>query len=144
MLKPNRGYGGTGVQLGAAVSQAEWERLLDERSRAQNDPHESWVVQSAATLPVHLFPVVDGQGRTHDEPFYAVMGFAPTDHGLGIICRVSQKQVVNVAQRGGLAAGARRPPAGGSHELDALAGARGSRVAGAARGGARSCAISTA
>ncbi len=32
------------------------------------------------------------------------MGFAPTDHGLGMIARVSQKQVVNVAQRGGLAA----------------------------------------
>jgi carboxypeptidase Taq len=31
------------------------------------------------------------------------MGFAPTDHGLGIVCRVSQKQVVNVAQHGGLA-----------------------------------------
>ena len=39
----------------------------------------------------------------HDEPFYAVMGFAPTDDGLGMICRVSQKQVVNVAQHGGLA-----------------------------------------
>jgi carboxypeptidase Taq len=61
-------------------------------------------VQAAATLPVHLFPVLDEHGRAHDEPFYAVMGFAPTDHGLGIIARVSQKQVVNVAQRGGLAA----------------------------------------
>ena len=59
-------------------------------------------MQSAATLPVHLFPVLT-DGRSHDEPFYAVMGFAPTDHGLGSICRVSQKQVVNVAQHGGLA-----------------------------------------
>jgi carboxypeptidase Taq len=32
------------------------------------------------------------------------MGFAPTDNGLGIMCRVSQKQVVNVAQHGGMAA----------------------------------------
>jgi hypothetical protein len=51
---------------------------------------------------VHLFPC-STDGRSHDEPFYDVMGFAPTDHGLGSICRVSQKQVVNVAQRGGLA-----------------------------------------
>ena len=58
---------------------------------AQHDPHRHWVVQSAATLPVHLFPVLDEQGRTHEEPFYAVMGFAPTDHGIGIIARVSQK-----------------------------------------------------
>ena len=75
-----------------------------------NDAYESWVVQSAGTLPVHLFPVLV-DGRSHDEPFYTVMGFAPTAHGLGSISRVSQKQVVNVAQHGGLAAVlvARRP-----------------------------------
>jgi carboxypeptidase Taq len=103
VLKPNRSYGGTGVHLGASVTQPEWERLLDRALAGQDDPYDSWVVQSAATLPVHLFPVVTDEGRSHDEPFYAVMGFAPTDHGLGTICRVSQKQVVNVAQRGGLA-----------------------------------------
>jgi carboxypeptidase Taq len=104
VLKPNRGYGGAGVHLGASVSQGEWERLIDAALAEQDDPHRQSVVQAAATLPVHLFPVLDDNGRTHEEPFYAVMGFAPTDHGLGIIARVSQKQVVNVAQRGGLAA----------------------------------------
>lgn len=104
VMKPNRGYGGTGVQLGAALTQGEWDALLGRALALQRDPHAQWVVQAAATLPVHLFPVLDEQGRTHEEPFYAVMGFAPTDHGLGIIARVSQKQVVNVAQRGGLAA----------------------------------------
>jgi carboxypeptidase Taq len=103
VLKPNRSYGGTGVHLGASVTQSEWERLLDRALAGQDDPYDSWVVQSAATLPVHLFPVITDGGRSHDEPFYAVMGFAPTEHGLGTICRVSQKQVVNVAQRGGLA-----------------------------------------
>jgi carboxypeptidase Taq len=104
VLKPNRGYGGEGVHLGAALSQGEWDTLIGQALASQTDPHRQWVVQAAATLPVHLFPVLDEQGRTHEEPFYAVMGFAPTDHGLGIIARVSQKQVVNVAQRGGLAA----------------------------------------
>jgi carboxypeptidase Taq len=104
VLKPNRGYGGAGVVLGAAVSQSEWDALTARALALQHDPHEQWVVQAATTLPVHLFPVLDEQGRSHEEPFYAVMGFAPTDHGLGIIARVSQKQVVNVAQRGGLAA----------------------------------------
>ena len=104
VLKPNRGYGGTGVHLGANVSQREWDDLLDRALESQHDPHRQWVVQAAGSLPVHLFPVLDERGRTHEEPFYAVMGFAATDHGLGIIARVSQKQVVNVAQRGGLAA----------------------------------------
>jgi len=68
------------------------------------DPEQSWVVQSATRLPVHEFPVVGPDGRVFGEPFYAVMGFAATENGLGTMCRVSQKQVVNVAQRGGLAA----------------------------------------
>ena len=104
VLKPNRGYGGTGVHLGANVSQGEWDGLLDLALKEQDDPHRQWVVQAAGSLPVHLFPVLDEHGRTHEEPFYVVMGFVATDHGLGIIARVSQKQVVNVAQRGGLAA----------------------------------------
>jgi carboxypeptidase Taq len=61
-------------------------------------------VQAATPLPVSEFPIVDEDGRVHEEPFYVVMGFAPTEGGLGVLCRVSQKQVVNVAQRGGLAA----------------------------------------
>ena len=64
MLKPNRGYGGAGVVLGAALSQSEWESALAEALAAQHDPHRQWVVQAAATLPVHLFPVLDAQGRT--------------------------------------------------------------------------------
>jgi hypothetical protein len=62
------------------------------------------VVQTATRLPVHEFPVVGPDGRVFGEPFYAVMGFAATENGLGTVSRVSQKQVVNVAQRGGLAA----------------------------------------
>ena len=104
VLKPNRGYGGKGVVLGAAVEGAEWEQLLNEAAAASSDPEHSWVVQSLTRLPVHEFPVVGPDGRVFGEPFYSVMGFAATENGLGTMCRVSQKQVVNVAQRGGLAA----------------------------------------
>jgi carboxypeptidase Taq len=104
VLKPNRSYGGTGVVLGAATGQAEWEHLLDEAAALFEDPERSSVVQLATRLPVHEFPVVSADGRVFGEPFYAVMGFAATENGLGTMCRVSQKQVVNVAQRGGLAA----------------------------------------
>jgi carboxypeptidase Taq len=104
VLKPNRGYGGKGVTLGAATEAGQWERLLGEAAAQADDPERSWVLQAATRLPVHEFPVVGADGRVFDEPFYAVMGFAPTENGLGILCRVSQKQVVNVAQHGGLAA----------------------------------------
>jgi carboxypeptidase Taq len=104
VLKPNRGYGGTGVVLGAAVDTGEWERLLNEALGRAADPERSYVLQLATRLPVYEFPVVGADGRVFGEPYYSVMGFAATENGLGILCRVSQKQVVNVAQRGGLAA----------------------------------------
>jgi len=103
VMKPNRSYGGEGVHIGNLTSQAEWETLLTEALRLEADPNESWVVQAVANLPVQEFPVVDVEGRVHYEPFYSVLGFAPTDNGLAMLCRVSQKQVVNVAQHGGLA-----------------------------------------
>ncbi|MEZ6121976.1 MAG: hypothetical protein R3C49_02230 [Planctomycetaceae bacterium] len=104
VLKPNRGYGGKGVTLGAATEPAEWDRLITEAAREFSHPERSWVLQSVARLPVHEFPVVGPNGTVFEEPFYSVMGFASTENGLGTMCRVSQKQVVNVAQHGGLAA----------------------------------------
>jgi len=62
------------------------------------------VAQQLATIPVREFPVLHPDGRLSAEPFYTVMGFAATEHGVSILARASQKQVVNVAQRGGLAA----------------------------------------
>jgi len=104
VLKPTRGYGGRGIHIGRLTSQSDWESLIDHALRLADDPHRSYVVQQATTLPVHEFPTVDAAGRVNEEPFYAVLGFAATDGGLGVLCRVSQKQVVNVSQRGGLAA----------------------------------------
>jgi hypothetical protein len=98
VLKPNRSYGGDRVVIGHLIGQAEWDREI-ESALAGDD---QWVVQRLASLPVHEFPVVSPQGTVHIEPFYTVMGFAPSKYGLGILGRASQKQVVNVAQRGGM------------------------------------------
>ena len=100
MLKPNRAYGGEGVVIGHLLSAQEWETALE---KAVRDP-ERWVVQELASIPVSEFPVLGPDGRVHFEPFYTVMGFAPTKYGLSVLGRASQKQVVNVAQRGGMCA----------------------------------------
>jgi len=100
VLKPNRAYGGEGVRIGHTMSQADWESALE---KAVND-RERWVAQQLATIPVSEFAVLGPDGRVHVEPFYTVMGFAPTQYGLAILGRASQKQVVNVAQRGGMCA----------------------------------------
>ena len=71
---------------------------------------ERWVVQRLISLPVSDFPVIGADGAIHDEPFYVVMGFAPSRYGLSVMARASQKQVVNVAQRGGMCAVMVGPP----------------------------------
>jgi hypothetical protein len=65
---------------------------------------DGWVVQRLAPIPVYEFPVLAPDGRVHSEPFHAVMGFASTPDGLATMGRASQKQVVNIAQRGGICA----------------------------------------
>jgi diaminobutyrate-2-oxoglutarate transaminase len=109
VLKPNRSYGGFGVVVGAAVDDAAWQVAVDTAIAAPR----AFVVQQRADLPVIDVPVDDGEGGLAMEPFYVVMGFAPSRYGLAILGRASQKQVVNVAQRGGIvpvvvAHGARR------------------------------------
>jgi len=108
VLKPNRDYGGHGVTIGHLLTQRDWEAEVDKALADQ----ERWVVQQVASIPVSEFPVLGPDGELHIEPFYTVMGFAPTTHGVAVLGRASQKQVVNVAQRGGMCAVmSGRPPA---------------------------------
>jgi hypothetical protein len=100
VLKPARGYGGEGVLIGHTVTQGEWERALDS---ALGD-EERWVVQRLAGIPVHEVPTLTPDGGLRPELFYHVMGFASGPEGLAILARASQRQVVNVAQRGGMCA----------------------------------------
>jgi hypothetical protein len=100
VLKPNRSFGGEGVVIGHAQTRTEWEAAME---RALGDK-ERWVVQQLASIPVSEFPVIGPDGKVHLEPFYTVMGFAPSKYGVSILGRASQKQVVNVAQRGGMCA----------------------------------------
>jgi hypothetical protein len=100
VLKPNRSYGGEGVLIGLATAQSDWESAIEQSLSDQ----ANWVVQQLASIPVYEFPVVDEFDSIHMEPFYLVMGFAPSKYGVAILARASQKQVVNIAQRGGICA----------------------------------------
>jgi hypothetical protein len=100
VLKPSRGYGGDGVLLGQTVSDGEWMSALD----AALADEELWVVQRLAQIPVVEVPMLTPDGGLHPETFYHVMGFASSDDGIAILARASQRQVVNVAQHGGMAA----------------------------------------
>jgi hypothetical protein len=100
VLKPNRSYGGQDVLIGPSLTDGEWGAAVD---RALADS-ERWVVQQLASIPVSLFPVAGPAGSVNSEPFHVVMGFAPSQYGVAIVGRASQRQVVNIAQRGGMCA----------------------------------------
>ena len=102
VLKPNRSYGGDRVLIGPSVTESEWETALQGALASGASGEEHWVLQRLARIPVSEFPVVGPDGSVSIEPFYIVMGLAPTKYGLAILGRASQKQVVNVAQRGGM------------------------------------------
>jgi hypothetical protein len=100
VLKPSRGYGGDGVLIGHTVDAAEWEGAL---ATALAD-EELWVVQSLSPIPVLEVPTLAADGTLRPEMYYHVMGYASGPDRLAILARASQRQVVNVAQRGGMAA----------------------------------------
>jgi hypothetical protein len=106
------------VVIGPSLSRQEWEAALD---KALADG-ERWVVQQLASIPVSAFPVLAPDGRVHAEPFYTVMGFAPSRYGVAVLGRASQKQVVNVAQRGGLCVVLVGHPPGLMHDSGAAGG----------------------
>lgn len=101
VLKPNRSYGGEGVVVGHGVSQGDWEAALD---RALADDQQRHVLQQAAPIPVKSFHVLDEDDAVQVEPFYVVMGLAPSRYGVAFIARASQQHVVNIAQHGGMCA----------------------------------------
>ena len=100
VLKPSRGYGGDGVLIGQTTAQGDWEAGLD----AALADEELWVIQALAPIPVLEVPTLAADGTLRPEMFYHVMGYASGPEGLAVLARASQRQVVNVAQRGGMAA----------------------------------------
>jgi hypothetical protein len=102
VIKPNRSYGGDRVILGPSVTPAEWQAELQAAVTASERGEEQFVLQQLASIPVSEFPVVGADGAVSIEPFYTVVGLAPTKYGVSLLGRASQKMVVNVAQRGGL------------------------------------------
>ena len=101
VLKPNRSYGGEGVLVGPGVKQGEWESAIE---RALTDSNDRWVLQETAEIPVKSFHVLDDAGELGVEPFYVVMGIAPSHYGIAMLVRASQSRVVNIAQKGGTCA----------------------------------------
>ncbi|HEY9283335.1 MAG TPA: circularly permuted type 2 ATP-grasp protein [Pyrinomonadaceae bacterium] len=95
VLKPNDDYGGHGVCLGLAVTDAEWERMIGVA--LAND----YVVQEAVELATEEFPVFD-ERRWALQPMYVDTNpFLFRGRMEGALVRLSQSPVVNVTSGGG-------------------------------------------
>jgi len=97
VLKPNRLYGGKGVVFGREVGRTVWNRKIQTALKEPGD----WVVQKAGALRSRRFYRPEKKGVSLKD-LYVVSGFFATDKGLGIVGRMSERTVVNVARRGGL------------------------------------------
>ena len=100
VLKPNRAYGGEGIEIGIDADAATWERSLE---RAVSEP-DLWVVQGYRPVAEKDFPVIDEDGNLGLAEHFTVLGLFSSTQRLGILGRASRRKVVNVAQKGGLVA----------------------------------------
>ncbi|MBI4115773.1 MAG: hypothetical protein HY447_04260 [Candidatus Omnitrophica bacterium] len=97
VLKPNRLYGGKGVMFGQGVPRSVWRKKIESSLKEPGD----WVIQQLGRLRTKRFFRPDGR-KTKEKNLYVVSGFFATEKGLGIVGRMSERTVVNVARRGGL------------------------------------------
>lgn len=97
VLKPNRLYGGKGVAFGKDLSRSAWGGKIEAALREPGD----WVIQRLGQFRMKRFFRPDEKG-VREKDLYVVSGFFATEKGMGIVGRMSEKTVVNVARRGGL------------------------------------------
>ncbi|MHC5080425.1 MAG: hypothetical protein ACYTHN_15545 [Planctomycetota bacterium] len=96
ILKPNAGYGGFGVTIGPETTAADWDRALEECSKAP------WVVQDFVSIPKDTFPVLRDGTLTWEEKNANINFFAHNGRLGGGLVRVSDSAIINIHQGGGL------------------------------------------
>ncbi len=97
VLKPNRLYGGKGIVFGRETNRSAWQKKIE---KGLKEPGE-WVIQQLGKLRKKSFfsPLNQKVSRKN---YYVVSGFFATKKGLGMVGRMSERTIVNVARRGGL------------------------------------------
>ena len=97
VLKPNRLYGGKGVVFGQEAKRSDWERKIVAGLKESGE----WVIQKLGLLRKRSF-FRHGAKSAQEKDYYVVSGFFATGKGIGIVGRMSERTVVNVARQGGL------------------------------------------
>jgi hypothetical protein len=98
LIKPNRGSGGEGILLGREATASRWQAMIERAIRERG----RWVVQER--VPAARRPMAYLQnGELHFAHCSVSLGlFYVRDH-LGLHCRISSFDIVNVGRGGALA-----------------------------------------
>lgn len=98
LIKPNRGSGGERILLGREATLSRWERMLERALKEKG----RWVVQArfhALRRPMAYLQ----NGEIQFAPCHFSLGLFYVRDQLGLHCRISRFQVVNVGRGGALA-----------------------------------------
>ena len=97
VLKPASDYGGRGVMLGTETAQDEWEATIEEHADAGD-----FIAQELVPIPEEMFPIVeDGRVQMRLKRFN-INPFAIGGRYAGMLTRISDQAVINVAAGGGI------------------------------------------
>jgi hypothetical protein len=97
VLKPASDYGGRGVMLGNETDQDVWDATISEHA-ALGD----FIAQEYVAIPEEMFPIVeDGRVQMRLKRFN-VNPFAIGGRYAGMLTRISDQAVINVAAGGGI------------------------------------------
>lgn len=97
VLKPNRDYGGHGINFGREMKPAAWDRLVNRAVREA----PAWVVQTLASPVEEIYPT--GHPETPWEKRVTIGGFTGTPRGVAMLARLSKSRIVNITRDGGVA-----------------------------------------
>ncbi len=100
VFKPTRGFGGEGILLGETATHKEWHRAI-QRALSEKD---QWTIQRKAVVHRKKFPDLSEKGMLIERRLNVVCGFIAAPGSLAILGRASPRQIVNVAQGGGMTA----------------------------------------
>jgi hypothetical protein len=97
VLKPASDYGGRGVILGNETDQATWDATIEAHA-----PLGDFIAQEYVAIPEEMFPMVeDGRVQMRLKRFN-VNPFAIGGRYAGMLTRISDQAVINVAAGGGI------------------------------------------
>lgn len=97
VIKPSNGAGGYGVMVGKTSDPLKWAEAIEE-----NIGSPSWIVQEFVEIPTLKLPVVKNNKIVMEQKFLNLSPYVFGGEYAGILGRVSEQSVINVAAGGGM------------------------------------------